>query len=58
MEQKLVIETDPKKFEKVVNDLIEQGWRIVPESLNTSVSNAIYNNHYICSVILEKEGQS
>lgn len=62
MKQLLVTDTDPTNFEKRVNELIEQGWKIVPMSLQTSVSSTSYESgfgdristSYVCSVVMER----
>lgn len=65
MQQKLVIDTNPNDFKREVDELINEGWNIQPQSLTTNVSTAItamgdswnserIDTRYICSVVLER----
>jgi hypothetical protein len=62
MKQLIVTDTNPTNFEKRVNELIDQGWRVVPLSLQTNVASTCYDSgfgdristSYVCSVVMEK----
>jgi hypothetical protein len=60
MKQRIVTGTNPTLFESEVNQLLEQGWKVVPGSLTNSVSShydktwARSETNYLFSVVLEK----
>ena len=57
--QKIVTGTNPTAFEREVNQLLEQGWKVVPGSMTNSVSSHYDKSwnrndvNYLCSVVLE-----
>lgn len=60
--QKIIVQfCDTKKFEERVNEALNDGWRIIPESsLNTRVSTSTSGTmstacSTICSIALEKD---
>jgi hypothetical protein len=60
MAQKIVTSTSPRIFEEKVNQLLEDGWKVVPGSMINSVSSHYDKTwsrsevNYLCSVVLEK----
>jgi hypothetical protein len=61
MKQKIVISTNPLAFEREVNDLLDQGWKVVAGSMMNSISSHYDKTYgrsdvnYLCSVVLEKQ---
>jgi hypothetical protein len=54
--QKIHIGSERLKFCDEVNDLLEKGWKVIPETVNASIAlSGEYRKEYIFAVVLEKE---
>jgi len=65
MEQKLLASTDLTAFKVEVNNALNEGWRVVPGTLQVSAASTSYNRgsdhystpiiSYACVVVVEKQ---